>query len=302
MKTISAIVPTYKDGARLTLALESIATQTYPHAKLEIIVVDDGSNDDTAQRVAAFAATSPVSTFYFVQANAGPAAARNHGIRMARGDVVAFLDADDRWQPTKLERQIPLLRERVALVYCDNIFVDAEGLAIENYVRTIPMHHGDILLPLFCNLFLLTSAVVVPRMVLNEVGGFDEGLPVGEDYEFFLRLAQCYNADCIDQKLLVRCVRPDSASRLDYAIDARIDLATLSRFLQANPRFARANQRVVDARIARYRYDFGWRLLADGHRREAIAQLLQSLRASVSLPAARTLLRALLPVMARASG
>jgi hypothetical protein len=59
---------------------------------------------------------------------------------------------------------------------------------------------------------------------------------------------------------------------------------------------------VVDARIARYRYDFGWRLLADGHRREAIAQLLQSLRASVSLPAARTLLRALLPVMARASG
>jgi glycosyltransferase involved in cell wall biosynthesis len=302
MKTISAIVPTYKDGARLTLALESIATQTYPHVKLEIIVVDDGSSDDTAQRVAAFASSSPVATYYFAQANAGPAAARNHGIRMARGDMVAFLDADDRWQPTKLESQIPLLRERVALVYCDNVFVDAEGLAIENYVRAIPMHRGDILLSLFCNLFLLTSAVVVSRMALNEVGGFDEGLPVGEDYEFFLRFALRFNADYIDQKLLVRCVRPDSASRHDYALDARIDLATLSRFLQVNPRFARANQRVVDARIASYRYDFAWRLLGDGHRREAIAQLLQSLRASASLPAARTLLRALLPVMARASG
>jgi len=155
---------------------------------------------------------------------------------------------------------------------------------------------------LFCDFFLLTSAVIVATRAVDEVGPFNENLPVGEDYEFFLRLARRFHADHVDQKLLVRCVRPDSLSRRDYALDARIDLATLADFLRDNPEFAQRHRATVRRRIARYRYDFAYRLLADGRRGEAVVELLRSLRARASVGAARTLVRALLPRAAGAHG
>ena len=293
MRTVSVIVPTYNCAGRVIHALDSIAAQSYAHECIEIIVIDDGSTDDTAERVEAFARQSPVETRYVVQQNAGPAAARNHGLRLARGDVIAFLDADDWWLPTKLELQIPLLSGAVGLVYSDTAFVDAGGQPIQHYVRRIRVQRGNILLPLFCDFFLLTSAVVLTHAAIAEVGPFDETLAVGEDYEFFLRIAQRFQADCIAEKLLVRCVRPDSLSRRDYALDARIDLETLTRFLRDNPQFAESNRDAVKRRIASYRYDFAYRLLSENRRREAIVELMRSLKASASVNAARTLVRAL---------
>ena len=294
MRTVSVIVPAYNCAARIVHALDSIAAQSYPRESIEIIVIDDGSTDDTAARVDAFAARSPTETRYVVQQNAGPAAARNHGLSLARGDVIAFLDADDWWLPTKLELQVPLLNGAVGLVYCDSAFVDGRGRPIQNYVRRIRMQRGNILLPLFCDFFLLTSSVVLTSATVAAVGAFDESLAVGEDYEFFLRVARRFHADCVAQKLLVRCVRPDSLSRRDYALDARVDLETLTRFLRDNPSFAEHNRGAVNRRIASYRYDFAYRLLSENRRREAIVQLMQSLHASASVGAARTLVRALI--------
>jgi len=293
MRTVSVIVPTYNCAGRIVQALDSIAAQSYPHECIEILVIDDGATDDPAQRVQAFAARSPTETRYVLQHNAGPAAARNHGLRLARGDVIAFLDADDWWQPTKLELQVPLLNGAVGLVYCDTSFVDARGRPIQNYVRRIRVQRGNILLPLFCDFFLLTSSVVLTHAAIDLAGPFDEDLAVGEDYEFFLRIAKRFHADCVAEKLLVRCVRPDSLSRRDFALDARVDLETLTRFLRDNPQFAEHNRDAVNRRIARYRYDFAYRLLAENRRREAIVELMRSLHASASVGAARTLVRAL---------
>lgn len=295
MRTVSVIVPTYDCAERLVHALASITAQSYPHERIEILVIDDGSTDDTAARVEEFAAHSPIEIRYTAQQNAGPAAARNHGLRLARGDVIAFLDADDWWLPTKLELQIPLLDGAVGLVYSDTAFVDAHGRPLQNYVRRIRVQRGNILLPLFCEFFLLTSSVVLAREAVAEVGPFDENLAVGEDYEFFLRVAKRFHADCVAEKLLVRCVRPDSLSRRDYALDARIDLETLTRFLRDNPQFASHNRDAVKRRIASYRYDFAYRLLSENRRREAIVELMRSLHASASVGAARTLVRALIP-------
>jgi len=300
--TVSVVIPTYNCGARLERALDSVAAQSYASDRIEIIVVDDGSTDDTRERVDRFVELALVPTRYVAQANAGPAAARNHGMRLARGEAIAFLDADDWWQPAKLARQMPLLGGEIALAYCDTAFVDSAGQPIDRYVRRIAMTRGDILLALFCDFFLLTSAVVVATRAVDEVGPFNENLPVGEDYEFFLRLARRFHADHVDQKLLVRCVRPDSLSRRDYALDARIDLATLADFLRDNPEFAQRHRATVRRRIARYRYDFAYRLLADGRRGEAVVELLRSLRARASVGAARTLVRALLPRAAGAHG
>jgi glycosyltransferase involved in cell wall biosynthesis len=304
MSTISVIIPTYNDGERLLQAVRSAAAQTWPRERMEIIVVDDGSTDGTGERMAQYIASAPLRTRCVRQDNAGPGAARNHGLRLARGDIVAFLDADDRWQPDKLARQAPLLDATVALVYCDASFVDAAGAPLDGYVRRIEMARGDILLPLFCDFFLLTSAVMLSAAAVALVGPFDEQLAVGEDYEFFLRVARRFHADYVAAKLLVRCVRPDSLSRRDYALDARTDLATLDAFLEADPKFAQRHRQAVRRRLARYRYDLAYRLLADRRRGEAIAELLQSLRTQASLGAARTLARALLPRIrvARAPG
>jgi glycosyltransferase involved in cell wall biosynthesis len=302
MNTVSVVIPTYNAGARLLQAVQSVAAQSYPREWIELIIVDDGSTDDSWERMAEFIARSPLHIRYVRQDNAGPAAARNHGIRLARGEAVAFLDSDDWWQASKLERQMPLLGGRVALAYCDVAFVDACGQPLPDYVRTIQLHRGDVLLPLFCDFFLITSAVVVTSAAIAQAGAFDESLAVGEDYEFFLRLARQFHADHVADKLLVRCVRPDSLSRRDYALDARVDLATLDAFLHDNPEFARRNRRAVSERLARYRHDFAWRLLAEHRRREAIVELVQSLRTRASFGAARTLARALLPHAAKASG
>jgi len=301
MRSVSVVIPTYNCAERLLRALQSVEAQTYQAERLECLVIDDGSTDDTAARVRAFAADSRLGVRYVRQANAGPAAARNHGLRLARGDAIAFLDADDTWLPTKLEQQVPLLRGSVALVYCNNSYVDAFGRPITNYVRQVPMHRGDILLPLFCNFFLITSAVVMTRAAIMATGPFDERLAVGEDYEFFLRVARRFHADHVPRQLLVRCVRPDSLSRRDYALDARIDLETLIGFVREHPDFARQHRRDVGRRIAQYRYDFAWRLLEENRRGEAIVELLRSLRTSASVAAARTLVRALVPVNVKAA-
>ena len=290
--TVSVVIPTYNCAPRLLRALRSVAAQTY--RPVEIVVVDDGSTDDTQDRVAEWTTQSGSNVLYVRQENAGPAAARNHGMRLASGEAIAFLDADDEWRADKLAKQMPLLKGDVGLVYCSNSFVDSNGTPLKDYVRRIELHRGDILLPLFCDFFLLTSAVVISKAAYDAVGGFDEQLAVGEDYEFFLRLARKFHADYSAEELLIRCVRPDSLSRLDYAKDARNDIATLSKFLSDHPDFSQQHRAAIAARLARYRYDFGYRLLAENRRHEAIRELWSSWRTRPTLAASKTLMRALI--------
>jgi glycosyltransferase involved in cell wall biosynthesis len=290
--SVSVVIPTYNCAARLLRALQSVAAQTYP--TIEIIIVDDGSTDDTSDRVAEWTAKSGANVRYVKQSNAGPAAARNHGMRLAGGEAIAFLDADDEWRSAKIEKQMPLLKGGVGMVYCANVFVGSNGEALPDYPRRIELHRGDILLPLFREFFLLTSAVVISKAAYREVGEFDEGLAVGEDYEFFLRLTRKFHADYVPEELLVRCVRPDSLSRLDYAKDARNDIATLEKFLREEPDFAQRHRAEVSSRMARYRYEFAYRLLAERRRDEAMRELRASWRARPSLATAKTWVRALL--------
>jgi glycosyltransferase involved in cell wall biosynthesis len=294
VKTVSVVIPTFNCADRVVRALQSVAAQTYPLEHIQAVVVDDGSTDHTTNRIAEFTANSALSVRYVRQENAGPAAARNHAMRLARGECIAFLDADDEWQPAKLERQLPLLTGSVGLVYCANSFIDADGVALENYAREIELYRGDILLPLFCDFFLLTSAVILKRSVFDVVKPFDESLSVGEDYDLFLRIAQHFHADHSPEKLLIRCVRPDSLSRLDYVKDARTDLSTLARFLRDNPDFAQRNRVAAAKRLAQCHYDFGYRLLSDNRRAEAIRELWESFQARPTLAAARTAVRAMI--------
>jgi glycosyltransferase involved in cell wall biosynthesis len=170
--TISVIIPAYNAAAFVGRAIESALNQTYP--ALEILVIDDGSRDCTADRVSEY----PAPVRLLCQQNGGPAAARNHGARVARGSWLALLDADDAWLPHKLETQRPYLADpAVAIVHARD---PAEGVPMEATFEALWKRN-----------FLKTSSVLVRRTAFEAVGCFNEdrALIGVEDYNLWLRLA-----------------------------------------------------------------------------------------------------------------
>ncbi|MGD8312533.1 MAG: glycosyltransferase, partial [Gammaproteobacteria bacterium] len=178
---ISVVIPTWNRASRLAQALESVAGQCLaPH---EIIVVDDGSTDDTRALVTGRFG----DVHYIYQANGGVSRARNTGIRAATGDWVALLDSDDRWQPAKLERQAAALRQAPASGIChtDEVWI-RHGRRV-NPMKKHAKRGGDIYRHCLPRCVISPSAVVLHREVLETTGLFDESLPACEDYDLWLR-------------------------------------------------------------------------------------------------------------------
>lgn len=276
MTLVSVIIPTYNNSATIEMAVESVLQQSL--CDVEILIIDDGSTDDTARKIKSLQEKNGQKIHYFFQENAGPAAARNKGLNVCQGEFIAFLDADDEWMPEKLAKQVAVLNENTGcgFVYCDNIFVNTDGRPIENYVREIKKVRGDILLDLFKNHLLMTPAVMFRQSCLQKTSLFKEYLRVGEDYDFFLRLAKNFKADYIDEKLWKRFVDPHSLSRQDYVQDAVNDLSTLHCFIKESPDFYQKNRIQIKQRLADYHFSFGYRLLEDGNNFLAFMQLSRS--------------------------
>jgi glycosyltransferase involved in cell wall biosynthesis len=217
---VSVLIPTYNRAYCLPRAIDSALAQTYPH--VEILVVDDGSTDTTADLVRErYGCDERVRSVR--QANGGVSAARNHGLRLARGDYVAFLDSDDVWKPWKLQVQIACLQHFPAagMIWSDMEAVNPEGhVQHPRYLRT--MYHaynwfttddlfhesfpldriapdlrevvdasrvytGNIGSQMFVGNLVHTSTAVVRRERLEKVKAFREDFATGEDYEFHFR-------------------------------------------------------------------------------------------------------------------
>ena len=182
MKPISVIIPSYNRAHLLTRCLNSVISQNY--APFEIIVVDDGSTDTTrslAQRD--YAGIKLIS-----QTNKGVSAARNAGIRAAKGDWLAFLDSDDTWSPGKLGRQIQLIEKSPGsnIVHTDEIWI-RNGVRI-NPQRKHRKYGGSIFKYCLPLCVISPSSVIIHRSVFEQVGLFDETLPACEDYDLWLRI------------------------------------------------------------------------------------------------------------------
>lgn len=186
---VSVIIPAYNATAFLGETLDSVLAQTYPN--LEIIVVNDGSIDATPQVLGTYG--NRICVLH--QANAGQAAARNHGVREARGELLAFLDSDDLWDPDKIARQVELLsRFPTALaVYCDHRTIDAQGRPLASSAAlAYPRASGNMLRALLLGCCIITPGLVLLRRhAFNASGGFDEAplMRGHEDYALWLRLA-----------------------------------------------------------------------------------------------------------------
>jgi glycosyltransferase involved in cell wall biosynthesis len=165
-------------------AVDSILTQT--HAATEVIVIDDGSADETPEVLKRFS-TDP-RVVLIRQPNAGQTVAKNRGLREVRGDFVGFCDADDLWHPQKIERQLPhFSNPRVGVVYSDFRFIDGEGRPIPTHRPQT--HSGRITGKLLADNFVHFPTVLVRREAIDAAGGFDESLTMSIDYDLWLRLS-----------------------------------------------------------------------------------------------------------------
>jgi glycosyltransferase involved in cell wall biosynthesis len=212
-KLVSVVVTCFNYGPYLAGCLESILGQTC-HS-LQILVVNDGSTDNTDEVVAPFLADPRIT--YVRQENRGQAAAKNAGIALARGEFIAFLDADDRWAHDKLEKQLPLFADpRVGVVYSRSRHIDAEGTAVAvplpgKYLRP---RAGLVTEHLFLDNFVPFSSAVVRRECFDRHGRFDESLPMGIDWDLWLRLSVEYRFAYVDEPLLAyRIGHPGQMSR-----------------------------------------------------------------------------------------
>lgn len=198
--TVSVVIPSFNYGSFIAESIEGVIAQTYPI--IEIIVIDDGSTDDTEAEVRNFGK----KVQYIKQGNAGVCAARNNGILNATGDVIAFLDADDVWHPEKIERQMAKFREddQIGLVHCGmREFDHGTGETIEVYLEGGEGWVAEDLV-LFEKPVIPGpgGSIMVQRKVLDDVGGFDPHLKNGEDWDLCLRIAKKYKIGFVREVLV----------------------------------------------------------------------------------------------------
>lgn len=206
---VSAVVPVFNGAEYLESAIHSVLAQTRPVA--ECIVVDDGSTDSTASVAQRFGSQV---TYVRQPARGGVSAARNRGAALASSELVAFLDHDDAWEPTKLERQLPLFADpAVALALCALCVVDASGAeleikrlgAVDGLVTGMLMFDGPP--PLSCS-----SSGVVRRDRFVQIGGFDERLSMSADWDLLLRMLLDGKIAYVDEPLVLYRVHDSNMS------------------------------------------------------------------------------------------
>ncbi len=183
---ISVILPTYNRAGFLERAMGSVLAQRCPCG--ELIVVDDGSTDETPALVARLATTSPIAVRSLHQENRGAATARNTGIAAARGDLLAFLDSDDWWLPKKLELQAAVLQANPGKLIAHTREIWFRHGQRVNQKKKHDPPDGDIFLPSLAMCVVGMSTVMVRRQLFERYGLFDETLPCCEDYELWLRV------------------------------------------------------------------------------------------------------------------
>ena len=223
---VSVIIPTFNRGYCLEESIRSVLQQSF--ADFELIVVDDGSTDNTSELVAWFPAVKLIR----LEKNRGVSFARNRGMVEAQGDCIAFLDSDDLWEKDKLASQVKWIERGFHAVYTDEIW-------IRNRVRVNPMnkhrkYSGDIFRYCLPLCIVSPSSVLLRAEVLREVGGFDESMPVCEDYDLWLRIAKHYPFHFIAEKLIVkRGGHEDQLSRKYWGMD-RWRVYALEKLLKEN--------------------------------------------------------------------
>jgi glycosyltransferase involved in cell wall biosynthesis len=224
--TVSVVIPTFDREALVIRAIDSVVRQTCPPH--EIIVVDDGSTDDTAARIRA----ERPGVRLIERTHRGVSAARNTGIRAATGDWIALLDSDDEWLPEKLRRQLDAVDEDAVLCHTDEIWI-RRGRRV-NPMKKHRKRGGRIFTHCLPLCAISPSSALVHRRVFETVGWFDEDLPACEDYDFWLRVTARFPVVFVDEPLVIKHGgHDDQLSRRYWGMD-RFRITALEKILASD--------------------------------------------------------------------
>jgi len=196
---VSVIIPTYNKSQYLREAIESVLNQTYKN--IEVIVVDDGSTDNTGEIVKLF---NDSRIIYFWQGNKGPASARNTGIKKAQGKYIAFLDSDDLWLKEKLEKQIDFMGKNpeIGLLGTGCYEITDKGKVIGK--KIFPGKNEILQRDLIKYNPFIQSSIITKREVFDKVGFYDKKFQESEDYELWLRIAGNYKIRNLEEPLMMK--------------------------------------------------------------------------------------------------
>jgi len=280
--TVSVVIPTYNRAHTVLDAVRSVLSQGF--RDLELIVVDDGSTDDTAARLAA---VSDPRLRVIMGRHAGVSAARNLGVSKASGTLVSFLDSDDLWHPDKLAAEVAFLARHpeVHAVFTDlekrhgaQVFpsfmretaVFARRLEHAAYPQGLVLEARDMRLCLLEEVPIKPSALTMRRAAFDAVGGFDETWSSSEDWEFLLRLAREHRFAYLDRPLAVLHISPDSLHILDQSRGERAMIRLLARERAELGDDVEALAAVRRGLVSRIKH-FAWHYADAGSRRRASA-------------------------------
>jgi len=235
MPKVSVIIPVYNAEKFISETIESVVAQTYPD--WEIIAVDDGSTDKTPEILKEYAKKLPKKVRVIAQKNSGVSIARNNAIAVAKGEYIAFLDHDDLWMPEKLEKQVKLLdsNKALGLVYSDSHQIDGEGnLKGDTIFHSVKPFRGNVFNELLCINFIPCLTAMVRKEVLDKVGPFNPRYKVAEEYDLFLKIAERWPVDFIEQPLAKYRFHAGSFSKnVDISVDE--DFQIMEYWLKKKP-------------------------------------------------------------------
>lgn len=251
---VSVIMTCHNEEHFIEQAIRSVVGQTNGDAIREIIVVDDGSTDGSAGLLKDLAEEVP-KLKVLTTSGIGLPGARNCAIRETTSELIAILDGDDFWSPEKLTLQCPAFEgdARIGLAYCDFVDFSKADLSDAQHitVRRFTEQTQDTLAEYFVHDGpIVPSSVVLRRAALDEVGLFDEEIPLGEDTEMYLRLAEKWKFKHVPGAL---CFKRRHDSNLTRRLDALLPVAErmTERFVRRNPRLAPLAHRRMARRYAR---------------------------------------------------
>lgn len=259
---VSVVIPTFNTERTVQRAVRSVWAQDYD--KVEVIVVDDGSQDETVRVVSEMDGGS-IDHLVTFHTNQGASAARNAGLAVAKGEYVAFLDADDAWRPSKLSRQVEAmaLDREVTLVTCDSLLIRPTGEPpVSLHADRGPTLGPDAWKELLADNFIPTPTVLARRELVTKVGGFDQGLPVGEDLDLWIRLAERGKVGCVHEVLVEIYSLPGSLMKSYVREEGTIVMAMINKHLrEQHKRLIRSEVRLIRARRS---YQFATTLVGRG--------------------------------------
>ena len=249
MPKVSVIIPTYNRADLLPRAIKSVLNQTFKD--FELIIVDDGSTDNTKEVVKGFQKEDGRIRYIWQENSGGAAKPKNKGIKNSKGDYIAILDSDDEWLPEKLQKQLELFKNssnpQIGFVSCHALIINEKNGKKLEY--RIPRYKNVLKNILTHDYMGSGSGMIYKKTVFDDIGLFDEKLKTGQDWEMRIKLARKYDFDFVDEPLFKYYIHSENISGLS---DIKIRERDLEYIFQKYKKYYEQNPKIYSTKL---RYD-----------------------------------------------